>query len=262
MLQILKVRAHYSLIYQERRMTQSLHDHLQSKTSSSNLPEGFIYLEDVAPTIIQEISYARSHNFIGRPLDGYEAERCIVSIPLGNALANAQEEVLNQGMTLKVYETYRPLRAAQDIIKWVMNINDLKMKAEFYPDIDKSKVFELGFIAIRSQHTRGAAVDLTLVPLPVPSQDTYQPGDDLKDSRLAKALRFNDNSIEMGTGFDCFDDLSHTMNPNISAEAHHNRMRLKDLMGKHGFINYEKEWWHYSLRDEPFPDTYFDFPIR
>ncbi|MBL0941359.1 MAG: M15 family metallopeptidase [Alphaproteobacteria bacterium] len=232
------------------------------KANTHGLPYGFIYLEDVAPTIIQDISYAKFHNFIGRPLEGYEAERCIVSIPLGNALAGAQEEILNQGMTLKVYEAYRPLRAAQDIVKWAMDINDQKMKAAFYPAIDKSKVFELGFIAIRSQHTRGAAVDLTLVPLPVPSQDTYQPRNDLKDPQLAKALQFNDNSIEMGTRFDYFDELSHTMNPNVSAEAHYNRIRLKDLMAKHGFINYEKEWWHYCLQDEPFPDTYFDFPIR
>jgi D-alanyl-D-alanine dipeptidase len=226
------------------------------------LPQGFIYLENLAPTILQEIRYAGCHNFIGRPLNGYEAERCIVSFPLGEALAKVQKEAINQGMTLKVYEAYRPLRAAQDMVKWAMDINDHKMKAEFYPDIDKSKVFELGFLAIRSQHSRGCAVDLTLVPLPIPSQDIYHSGDELKDSRLPKALRFNDNSIEMGTGFDCFDNLSHTMNSHISKEAQHNRMLLKSMMEKYGFINYGKEWWHYSLQNEPFPETYFDFPIH
>lgn len=225
------------------------------------IPDGFCYLEDIDAGIVQEIRYAGYHNFVGRPIAGYNANRCIVSKVLGLALLHVQKEAVLHGMTLKVYEAYRPLRAAQDFIEWTIRPDDQKMKAEFYPDIDKSKVFELGYIALRSQHSRGCAVDLTLVPKPVPKQDIYQPGNALKDSRLPKGTRFNDNSIDMGTGFDCFDALSHTMNPELSDQVKDNRLLLKDMMERHGFANYENEWWHFGLRDEPFPHTYFDFPI-
>jgi len=230
--------------------------------ATPQLPQGFIYLEEVDSTILQEIRYAGSHNVIGRPIDGYEAPRCITTIEVAEALKAVQAELTPLNLTLKVYDTYRPLRASADFLKWSLDPHDQKMRAEFYPNIDKSRVFELGYLALRSQHNRGCAVDLTLVPLPVPPQSTYKPGDILVDSRLPKGQRFNDNSIEMGTGFDCFDPLASTLHPSISDEVRSNRMLLKNLMEKHGFKNYEKEWWHYALIDEPFPDIYFDFPVR
>jgi D-alanyl-D-alanine dipeptidase len=230
--------------------------------SSPPLPEGFVYLEDIDPSILQEIRYAGSHNFVGRPIAGYEAPRCITTLKVAEALKPVQDELRPRSLTLKVYDAYRPLRASADFLKWSLDAEDQKMRAEFYPDVDKGRVFELGYIALRSQHCRGCAIDLTLVPLPVSAQATYTPGDQLVDSRLPKGQRFDDNSVEMGTGFDCFDALASTAHPQISKEARENRMLLKGLMEKQGFENYSAEWWHFSLKDEPFPDIYYDFPIR
>ncbi|MBT4880450.1 MAG: M15 family metallopeptidase [Alphaproteobacteria bacterium] len=232
------------------------------KTVSSPLFPGFSYLEDIDSTILQEVRYAGPHNFIGRPIDGYEAARCVVSDKLGQGIAAVQEEVRKDNYTLKVYDAYRPLRSVVNFAKWAMDLEDLLMKEEFYPEINKAHLFDLGYIGFRSQHSRGCAVDLTLVPLTIPDQDTYRSGDQLVDARLPKGQRFNDNSIEMGTGFDCFDEMSHTACPRISEEAKKNRAYLTKVMETHGFENYEKEWWHFSLKDEPFPETYFDFPVR
>jgi len=228
----------------------------------AQLPTGFVYLEDIDPSILQEIRYATHHNFLGRPVDGYLKNRCIVTEPLARALAQAQQTALKLNLTLKVYEAYRPLRAASDFLKWAKDCQDQSMKAEFYPHLDKATLFEAGYIAVRSQHSRGAAVDLTLVPLPVPSQPTYKPGDPLMDSSLPKAQRFQDNSIDMGTGFDCFHEKSHTWNPTVPEEAKRNRALLCGIMTGCGLRNYEKEWWHFSLTNEPFPDLYFDFLIE
>ena len=235
---------------------------VQNISQISTLPEGFVYLESIDDTILQEIRYAGYHNFVGRPIDGYEAHRCVVTKKVGLALAKVQAQLQPQNLTLKVYEGYRPLRAASHFVRWALDPNDHLMKAEFYPAVEKDKIFELGYVAIRSQHTRGCAVDLTLVPLPVPEQVVYQPGDQVIDGRLPKGQRFNDNSIEMGTGFDCLDVKAHTLNSDVSEVAQKNRAMLTGLMASYGFANYRKEWWHFYLADEPFPDTYFDFPIR
>lgn len=228
----------------------------------SKLHPGFTYLEQIDATILQEVRYAGYHNALGRPVDGYQANRCVVSFPLGKALAQAQQDALKLGMTLKVYDSYRPLRAVVDFVKWAKDPHDQLMKDEFYPNIDKSSLFEEGYFAFRSQHTRGIAVDLTLVPLPIPYQPTYKPGDPLVDSTLPVGQRFPDNSIDMGTGFDSLDEKSHTWNPNIHEEAKKNRHLLCDLMARHGLKNYEKEWWHFYLTEEPYPNTYFDFIIE
>jgi len=202
-----------------------------------NLPEPFVYLEDIDPSIIQEISYATDNNFIGRPLDGYQSHRCVLPKPLALALANAQKDAKKQDLSLKIYEAYRPVRAVEDILLWSKDPSDQKMKAQYYPNIDKEKVFDLGYVLLRSAHCRGAAVDVTLVPL-----SSKKP-------------------LEMGTRFDAFDEHSHTENPNISEEAKKNRVLLCSIMHKHGFLNYPSEWWHFNFKDEPFPNTYFDFPI-
>ena len=231
-------------------------------SSHNTLPPGFVYLEQVEASILQEMRYAGSHNFIGRPVNGYEASKCVVSEPVAQAITKVQAEFAKQNLTLKVYDAYRPLRACEHFYKWALDQDDQVMKSEFYPDVNKADVFDLGYVALKSQHARGCAIDVTLVPLPVPAQDTFKVGDTPIDGRLPKGQRFNDNSLEMGTGFDCFDELAHTMNPNISDEAKKNRMLLKGVMENHGFENYENEWWHFSLINEPFPDTYFDFQIR
>jgi zinc D-Ala-D-Ala dipeptidase len=136
------------------------------------------------------------------------------------------------------------------------------MKDEFYPNVDKNSLFELGYLAYKSQHSRGCAVDVTLVPLPVPNQSIYVSGMSLHSGILPKGIRFDDNSVDMGTGFDVFDELAHTNNPNISDEARRNRLKLVDVMQRHGFENYSEEWWHFSFVNEMFPDQYFNFPIE
>jgi len=226
-----------------------------------DLPKGFHDLEDFDPTILQEIRYAGDYNFIGRPLAGYEAQRCIVSSVVGKALRKVQLEAKQFNLTLKVYEAYRPLRACEDILKWSVDSKDQLMKEEFYKHIDKASVFDLSFVLLRSSHARGAAVDVTLVPLPVPKQKDYKKGDRLIDGILPKSQHLYDNSIDMGTGFDCFHEYSHTEHHRIVGKAKENRRLLCQLMHKQGFKNYDGEWWHFTFIKEPFPHVYFDFII-
>ncbi len=225
------------------------------------LPHGFVYLHDIDNSILQEVRYAGFHNFVGRPLPSYHSSVIITTEPLALALKAVQEELKPFSLTLKVYDAYRPQDAVDAFDQWAQNPMDQLMKAEFYPHIHKKDVFDLGYIARRSSHTRGSAVDLTLVPLPVPHQPTWKPGDSLVDGGLSKDKRFPDNSIDMGTGFDYLDELSHTMNSALPLEVKGNRLLLKTLMEKHGFENYHKEWWHFGLMNEPYPDTYFNFPV-
>ena len=233
----------------------------QPAPQTQSLPEGFVYLQDIDPTILQEVRYARHHNFIGRPLPGYEAELIIITAPVAEGLKAVQEELKPFHLTLKVYDGYRPQDAVDEFSRWAEDPNDQLMKQEFYPDLDKRDVFSAGYIAKKSSHTRGSAVDLTIVPLPVPDQPTWKPGDMVLDGRLPKGERFPDNSLDMGTSFDCLDELSHTANPALPAEVRANRLFFKTLMEKHGFENYRREWWHFGLIKEPFPDTYFNFSV-
>jgi len=234
---------------------------IQTALRSQTLPEGFVYLQDIDPTIIQEARYALFHNFVGRPIPGYDTPVIIVTNAVALALKAVQEELKLFNLTLKVYDGYRPQDAVDAFAEWAEDPTDQVMKAEFYPSIDKKTLFEAGYIAKRSSHTRGGAVDLTIVPLPVPSQPTWKPGDPVLDGRLSRDKRFPDNSIDMGTGFDCLDEMSHTMNPALPPEVRANRLLLKTLMEKHGFANYWREWWHYGFVNEPYPDTYFNFPV-
>lgn len=235
---------------------------MKASPTKLDLPEGFHDLEDFDPTILQEIRYAENYNFIGRPLVGYEANRCIVSYAIGQALRKVQIEANQINLTLKVYEAYRPIRACEDILKWSADPKDQLMKEEFYKHIDKASVFDLGFVLLRSSHARGAAVDVTLVPLPIPEQRDYKKGDKLIDGILPKNHHLYDNSIDMGTGFDCFHEYSHTEHPKIVGKAKENRRLLCQLMHKQGFKNYDGEWWHFTLIKEPFPHAYFDFVIE
>ncbi|MBS0271976.1 MAG: M15 family metallopeptidase [Proteobacteria bacterium] len=234
----------------------------QTALSPQTLPEGFVYLQDIDPTILQEVRYALHHNFVGRPILAYNAPIIITTEPVAFALKAVQKELQPFNLTLKVYDAYRPQDAVDSWILWAEDPDDQVMKAEFYPTIDKKDLFKEGYVGKRSSHTRGSAVDLTIVPLPVPTQPTWKPGDSILDGRLPKGQRFTDNSIDMGTGFDCLDEMSHTMNPTLPPEVRANRLLLKTLMEKHGFENYWKEWWHFGLIDEPYPDTYFNFPVE
>lgn len=229
---------------------------------SQALPEGFIYLQDVDPTILQEVRYAGYHNFIGRPIPSYNAPVIIMTEAAAHALKALQAEIKPFNFTLKVYDAYRSQDAVDSFITWAEDVSDQMMKTEFYPLINKRDIFDLGYVAKRSSHTRGSTVDLTIVPLPVPPQPTWKPGDPILDGRLPKEQRFADNSIDMGTGFDCLDELSHPLNPSLPPEVRANRLLLASLMNKHGFKGISTEWWHFTLINEPYPDTYFNFPVE
>lgn len=218
-----------------------------------------VSIADLDPTIVVEARYYGSHNFIGRPITGYEAPKCILSRPAAEALVRVQAELRPMGLGLKTYDCYRPQRAVDDFVAWAQDLDDTAMKTEFYPEVAKSSLFSDGYIASRSGHSRASTVDLTIIPLPVPPQP---PVGALVDCRGPVGERFADNSVDMGTGYDCFDPLSHTDNPAIRGEAMANRQLLKRVMERHGFTNYPQEWWHFTLAGEPYPDTYFDVPVR
>ena len=233
----------------------------QQLLSTQALPEGFVYLKDIDPTLLEEVRYAGCHNFTGRPVPGYLAPIIILTEPVVLALKAVQSELNTFQLTLKIYDGYRPQDAVDSWTKWVDDPADQLTKNEFYPGLDKKDVFAAGYIAKRSSHSRGSAVDLTIVPLPVPDQPIWKPGDPVLDGRLSKGQRFADNSLDMGTSFDCLDELSHTLNPLLPAQVRANRLLLKSLMEKHGFENYRREWWHFGFVDELYPDTYFNFPV-
>jgi len=165
-------------------------------------------------------------------------------------------------LSLKIYDCYRPQRAVDHFVRWAKDIKDIKARAEFYPTVDKRNLFRDGYIAEKSGHSRGSTIDLTIVPVPVPVQEQYRPGQPLHACYAPAVKRFKDNSIDMGTGFDCFHELSHPGNLKVGRQQRTHRLLLKTLMDKHGFKNYDKEWWHFTLRSEPYPDTYFDFPVK
>ncbi|WAL94237.1 M15 family metallopeptidase [Streptomyces sp. Je 1-369] len=224
-------------------------------------PKEFAALRDVDPTIIQEMRYFTPHNFVGEPVDGYRKPMCIVTQPAAEALHKAQRKLLRKGYSLKVYDCYRPQRAVDHFVRWAKDLADERMKAEFYPRVDKSRLFADGYIAEKSGHSRGSTVDLTVVRLPALPTRPYVPGEPLKSCFGPRGERFPDNSVDMGTGFDCFDTLSHTDDPRIKGKQRANRDLLRDTLGKEGFVNLPEEWWHYTYKPETFPDTYFDFPV-
>lgn len=224
-------------------------------------PADFVALQDVDPTILQEIRYDTPHNFTGDPVDGYLMPMCILTREAAEGLKRAPLEFLEQGYTLKVYDCYRPQRAVDDFVAWAKDLEDQRMKAEFYPRVDKSALFRDGYIAKNSGHSRGNTMDLTLVKLPAVPTRPYVPGEPLVDCTAPQDERFSDNSLDMGTGFDCFDTLAHTLDPRIQGDELKNRLLLKDGLEKQGFVNYPYEWWHFTFQPEPFPGAYFDFPV-
>jgi len=229
--------------------------------SAQGVPDGFVWLKDVDPTIEQEIRYYGVHNAFGRVIAGYEAPECILTREAAEALSAIQAELALSRLSLKVYDCYRPQRAVDDFVAWSKDVPDQKMKAEFYPRVDKARAFELGYIAAKSGHTRGSTADLTIVPMDHAIQRPYIPGETLIDCALPASQRFPDTSIDFGTGFDCMDEKSHHGRTDIPVVAQMNRLAFKDIMERHGFKAIAEEWWHYTLKDEPFPDTYFDFPV-
>ena len=211
--------------------------------ASAGVPD-LVDVTELEPSIRTDIRYAGSENFVGAPVDGYEAPKCLLARPAAEALASVQRSLADEGFGLLVYDCYRPQRAVDHFVRWARDTSDVSTKRKHYPNVRKSRLFEEGYIARRSGHTRAATVDLTLV--------RTGPSDDPASAE----------PLDMGTPYDFFDPRSHTESPEVTEEQLANRLRLRAAMDAGGFRNYEAEWWHYTLRDEPYPDRYFDVPVR
>jgi len=223
------------------------------------LPQGFVYLHERAPGIVEDIRYAGSNNFVGNPIPGYDAGLCILTFQAADQLAKVQEAALKQNYSLKVYDCYRPQRAVDAFYQWSEKTKDTLMKKAFYPRVEKKNLFAQGYIAKSSGHSRGSTVDLTLVK--IKGKLTLSSAN--STACYGKTLAYlNDNSINTGTRFDCFDPSAHVFYPDLSSEQKANRQLLRRLMLAQGFKPYGKEWWHFTLKNEPYPNTYFDFLVR
>ena len=225
-------------------------------------PGAFVSLHDVDPSIIVEMRYLTTHNFMGRRVPGYRENVCLLTKQTAEALARVQQVVREQGYSLKVYDCYRPQRSVDSFVRWGKDLSDQRMKAEFYPRVRKSRVFKEGYIATQSGHSRGSTMDLTLVRLPAHKQERYRRGDRLRDCAGPRRKRFRDNTIDMGTGYDCFDPLSHPYAQRFRGKVRRNRLALREPMIAAGFKGLATEWWHFTLKDEPYPETFFDFPME
>ncbi|MFD1095000.1 M15 family metallopeptidase [Salegentibacter chungangensis] len=208
------------------------------KAQNSPLPEGFIHVKEAVPGVAYEIRYAGDHNFMGRPVTGYKKAEAILSEPAAQALCLVQKDLKKKGYGLKIFDAYRPQQAVDHFVSWASKPGDTLAKAEFYPDVAKNRLFQLGYIASRSGHSRGSTVDLTII--------------DLETGR----------EIDMGSPYDFFGDISHHNTSKIGKKQKGNRELLKNAMMKQGFRPYSEEWWHYTLRNEPYPDTYFNFEVK
>ena len=227
----------------------------------SQRPADIIDVTELIPDAALDIRYLTAHNFLGRPVKGYEAPKCLLTRRAAQALAMVQDQLRPQGLSLKIYDCYRPQRAVDDFVAWAKDANDVAAKTEFYPTLDKGVLFPQHYIAERSGHSRGSTVDLTIVPLPTPDQPAWDGAKQVECFKPA-AQRYPDNSLDFGTGFDCFHELSHSLNPDVGPVQRAHRALLRTLMDRYGFNHLPSEWWHYGLRNEPYPDTYFDFPVR
>jgi D-alanyl-D-alanine dipeptidase len=206
--------------------------------TSTDLPEGFVYAQDVIPDLDVELRYATTNNFVGDTIDGYRANRLIITKETAAALKNIQHELQEQNLCLKVYDGYRPQRAVNHFMRWAKDLTDTINKQQFYPNIEKRYLFQEEYIATRSGHSRGSTLDLTII-----------------DGRTSEPL-------DMGSPYDFFGKESWINYDDLTETQKANRQLLQQVMLKHNFRNYAKEWWHFTLRWEPFPDTYFDFVVE
>jgi D-alanyl-D-alanine dipeptidase len=224
------------------------------------LPPGFVHLRDVDPGIAQDMRYATANNFTGHPLPGYDAGDCILQRAAALALKRAQADLAREHLSLKIYDCYRPTRAVAAMARWAADRQAMPETRRFYPGLRKDRLFALGYIASHSAHSRGVAIDLTLVP-----KGAQQPPFDRNahyGSCAGPAVeRAPDDSLDMGTSFDCFSMKSWTRAVALSSGARQNRDRLVQAMARHGFVNYQREWWHFSYPAAD-PRRAYDFPVR
>jgi D-alanyl-D-alanine dipeptidase len=212
-----------------------------SIVNAATLPPTFVYLSDVAPTIVLDMRYANSENFIGTPIEGYINPVAIATKEAAIALNNVQTDLQRFGLSLKIYDAYRPQRGVDHFVRWAKDLTDVNKQTEFYPKVAKEVLFQEGYIASKSGHSRGSTFDLTLVYI---------------DKKGAP------RELDMGTPFDFFDPKSGSEHADLTVTQRANRKLLQTVMEKQGFKPYPKEWWHFTLKEEPYPDTYFNFVIE
>jgi D-alanyl-D-alanine dipeptidase len=198
--------------------------------SENSMPEGFADVKKSIPSVQLDIRYFGPHNFVGERVDGYNAPKCILTKEATAALAKVQQILEPFSLSLKLYDGYRPQRAVDHFVRWAKNVGDTKTKKEFYPTLEKRNLFKDEYIATKSGHSRGSTIDLTIVSLPASTQASWQPGDTLEACYSPVKIRFPDNGLDMGTGFDCFHELSHTVNGKIGRQQRVNRLLLKTVM--------------------------------
>jgi len=206
-------------------------------TEAEEIPKGFVSVQEVIPSVELDIKYYGSHNFIGKPIDGYLSPQALLTIEATAALKKVQRELKDFGLGLKIFDAYRPQKAVDHFVRWGRDLNDVKMQQIYYPTVEKKNLFKEGYIAKRSGHSRGSTVDLTIVDL---------------ESKIA---------LDMGSTFDFFGEASWVRYKEITATQRANRMLLHNIMLKYKFKSYPQEWWHFTLKNEPYK-TYFDFDVK
>lgn len=202
------------------------------KRAEEGMPKDFVDVKAVIPDAVYDIRYFGTDNFVGTRVDGYKAPKCILTKKAASALSGVAADLKPFGLKLRIYDCYRPQRAVDHFVRWAGDMSDTKTKKKHYPKVDKKNLFKDGYIASKSGHTRGSTIDLTI------------------------------DGLDMGTPFDFFSERTHTAYANIPRQARVDRLSLKLVMEKNGFGNYDKEWWHYTLKDEPYPNKYFNFPVE
>ncbi|WP_426478134.1 M15 family metallopeptidase [Chryseobacterium sp. CBSDS_008] len=211
---------------------------LSCASQNERLLKGFVYVQDYIPDMIVDLRYFGPHNFTGRPVNGYERPVLIMSYQAVQALTKVQTQLKSQGLGLKAFDAYRPQRAVDSFEIWAKDISDTIAKSEFYPHVKKNDLFRLNYLASKSGHTRGSTIDVTLINLETKEE------------------------LDMGSPFDFFGEISHQHTLLINEKQKANREILKQIMLENNFKEYNEEWWHFTLVNEPFPDTYFDFIIK
>ena len=230
-----------------------------AQVHAQGLPGGFVYLRDIDPSILQDIRYASANNFIGRPLAGYQAGECIVTREVGLRLKAIQQELSKRNLSLKMFDCYRPTRTVADMYRWSHDGKETANDRRFSPAFRKRDLFGLGYIATYSRHSSGGALDLTLVDLAAGNSAAFDPTKTYADCTAPAEARAPEGSVDMGTGYDCTDVKAHTRAPSITPSQRRWRNELVAAMGRQGFVNYSKEWWHFSLPGAA--RQAYDFPI-
>ncbi len=202
---------------------------------------GFVHVDEAAPEVVQELRYATANNFVGERIDGYEAGRALLTQPAAEALQAVAAELREAGLRLKLFDAYRPQRAVMHFVRWAQDTADTRTKAAYYPRVAKGDLFKLGYIALESGHSRGSTVDLTLMEQT--DDGTWR-------------------EVDMGTPFDFFGEEAASRSDLVTEAQQRHRRQLREVMERHGWVAYEAEWWHFTLGSEPYPETYFDFPVR